>query len=71
MANTIVDLNNNVIVASLKDYSMGVLKHIQVERTLASDRFQVKMIMEIEAQDELEVYKRLIEAFKLCVPNQA
>jgi hypothetical protein len=71
MGISITDLNHDVIVASLKDYSMGVLKHIQVERTLASDRFQVKMIMEIEAQDELEVYKRLIEAFKLCVPNQA
>jgi hypothetical protein len=66
-----VDLNNKVIIASLKDYSMGVLKHIEVDRSVATDRFQVKMILEIDAQDELEVYKRLIEAFKLCVPNQA
>jgi hypothetical protein len=69
MANTI-NLNHDVIVASLKDYSMGVLKHIEVARSVETDRFRVKMILEIEAQDELEVYKRLIEAFKLCVPNQ-
>jgi hypothetical protein len=71
MANTIVDLNAPVIVASLKDYSFDVLKHIEVDRSVVTDRFQVKMIMEIQARDELEVYSRLIEAFKLCVPNQA
>ena len=71
MAVTTINLNHDVIVAGLKDYSMGVLKHIQVDRSVATDRFQVKMILEIDAQDELEVYKRLIEAFKLCVPNQA
>jgi len=65
-----IDLNNKVIVASLKDYSFDVLKHIDVYRSVVTDRFQVKMIMEIEAQDELEVYKRLIEAFKLCVPDK-
>lgn len=71
MAITTINLNHDVIVAGLKDYSMGVLKHIKVERSVTTDRFQVKMILEIDAQDELEVYKRLIEAFKLCVPNQA
>jgi hypothetical protein len=48
---------------------MGVLKHIEVDRSVVTDRFQVKMIMEIEARDELEVYSRLIEAFNLCVPQ--
>lgn len=69
MANTI-DLNHDVIVASLKDYSWGVLKHIKVERSFETDRYVVRMIMEIDAQDELEVYKRLIKAFKLCVPDK-
>ena len=71
MAITTINLNHDVIVAGLKDYSMGVLKHIKVERSFETDRYVVRMILEIEAQDELEVYKRLIEAFKLCVPNQA
>lgn len=71
MAIAPLDLNTSVIVASLKDYSRGVLKHIEVDRSVVTDRFQVKMIMEIQARDELEVYNRLIEAFKLCVPNQA
>ena len=71
MANTIVDLNAPVIVASLKDYSFDMLKHIDVVRSVITDKYVVRMTMEIKAQDELEVYKRLIEAFKLCVPNQA
>jgi len=68
MANTI-NLNNSAIVAALINYPFDVLKHIQIERSAVTDRFQVKMILEIEAQDELAVYHRLVTAFKLCVPQ--
>lgn len=50
--------------------SLGRLKHVEVNRRITADNFEVRMVIYVDAQDELEVYKRLLKVLQVCVNNE-
>lgn len=57
---------SGVYYETLMGYTKGKLKHIQVDRRFDTDSFQVRMVVEVDAPDELAVYKRLLSVLEVC-----
>jgi len=58
------------MVDALYDASIGRLKHVEVNRRITADNFEVRMVIYVDAQDELEVYKRLMKVLTICTSNE-
>ena len=58
------------MVDALYDASIGRLKHVEVNRRITTDDFEVRMVIYVDAQDELEVYKRLLKVLQVCIDNK-
>jgi hypothetical protein len=58
------------MVDALYDASIGRLKHVEVNRRFTADNFEVRMVIYVDAQDELEVYKRLLKVLEVCIKQE-
>ena len=63
---------SDVYSDALYGASLGRLKHVEVNRriTTYTDNFEVRMVIYVDAQDELEVYKRLLKVLEVCIKQE-
>ena len=50
--------------------SLGKLKHVEVNHRIVANNYEVRMVIYVDAQDELEVYKRLLKVLEVCIKQE-
>ena len=55
---------------ALHALALGRLKHLDVSRSFDNDSWQVRMVIYVDANDELDVYQRLAKVLTMCMNGE-
>jgi hypothetical protein len=61
---------SDVYSDALYGASLGRLKHVEVNHRIVANNYEVRMVIYVDAQDELEVYKRLLKVLEVCIKQE-
>jgi BMFP domain-containing protein YqiC len=66
MAKTV---QREVMMEALRRQYEGRLEHLDITPNIMSEGFTVRMVVDIKAQDELEIFTRLNSVLEVCLSN--